>query len=82
MNFLQSDESEETESRCAVALCELCRYTQRRFWMKWPEFVDECYVAVKDALVSNITLSRFAEILLATFFAARHVIYKLAIVLI
>uniref|UniRef100_A0A0R3RPE0 RING-type domain-containing protein n=1 Tax=Elaeophora elaphi TaxID=1147741 RepID=A0A0R3RPE0_9BILA len=44
----EADEIEEIESNCACALYEVCRFAQRKLWMKWPELVDECYAAVRD----------------------------------
>ncbi|EFO24174.2 hypothetical protein LOAG_04313 [Loa loa] len=44
----EADEIEEVESNCACALYEVCRFAQRKLWMKWPELVDECYAAVRD----------------------------------
>ncbi|KAL4002837.1 hypothetical protein ACH3XW_5115 [Acanthocheilonema viteae] len=44
----EADEIEEIESNCACALYEVCRFAQRKLWMKWPELVDECYAAARD----------------------------------
>ncbi|VDN03523.1 unnamed protein product [Thelazia callipaeda] len=57
----ETDEVEEVESSCACALYEVCRFAQRKLWMKWPELVDECYVAVKNAITLNITLTKEAR---------------------
>ncbi|KAM3723745.1 Uncharacterized protein ACO02O_06931 [Dirofilaria immitis] len=57
----ETDEIEEVESNCACALYEVCRFAQRKLWMKWPELVDECYAAVKDGITLNGTLTKEAR---------------------
>uniref|UniRef100_A0A1I8EH84 DUF7627 domain-containing protein n=3 Tax=Wuchereria bancrofti TaxID=6293 RepID=A0A1I8EH84_WUCBA len=57
----EADEIEEIESNCACALYEVCRFAQRKLWMKWPELVDECYAAVRDGITLNITLTKEAR---------------------
>lgn len=46
-------------SRCAQGLAEICSYGKRRFWLKWPELLDEIYSAAEDVLTSNTQLSRY-----------------------
>ncbi|KHN75059.1 Uncharacterized protein Tcan_12599 [Toxocara canis] len=48
------EEDAELMSRCAIALGEICRFAQRRLWMKWPELVDEIYVAIQDRSKSSL----------------------------
>ncbi|VDO36415.1 unnamed protein product [Onchocerca flexuosa] len=57
----ETNEIEEIESNCACALYDVCRFAQRKFWMKWPELVDECYAAVRDGITLNITLTKEAR---------------------
>nr|CDP99693.1 Bm1748 [Brugia malayi] len=60
-HLIYTNEIEEIESNCACALYEVCRFAQRKLWMKWPELVDECYAAVRDGITLNITLTKEAR---------------------
>lgn len=52
------EEDGEMMSRCALGLAEICRSAQRRLWLKWPELVDEVYVAIQNVLTSTLPINK------------------------
>uniref|UniRef100_A0A0N5A8B2 MIF4G domain-containing protein n=1 Tax=Syphacia muris TaxID=451379 RepID=A0A0N5A8B2_9BILA len=63
--FLSRDEEDvNMMSRCASGLAEICNYGKRRFWLKWPELLDDIYLAAEEVLTSNSQISRLPNLIL------------------
>lgn len=68
----QVEEDGEMMSRCALGLAEICRSAQRRLWLKWPELVDEVYVAIQNVLTSTLPINKEAKAMLLDVFVQMH----------
>uniref|UniRef100_A0A915BJX1 DUF7627 domain-containing protein n=1 Tax=Parascaris univalens TaxID=6257 RepID=A0A915BJX1_PARUN len=68
----QVEEDGEMMSRCALGLAGICRSAQRRLWLKWPELVDEIYVAIQNVLTSTLPINKEAKAMLLDVFVQMH----------
>ncbi|VDK66818.1 unnamed protein product [Anisakis simplex] len=62
----------EMMSRCAIGIGEICRLARYRFWMQWPELVDEIYVAINKVLTSNVPLTQESKTSLLNVYVQMH----------